>query len=104
MLVGLRTSALPRVDDEQEEIDPGRAGHHRPHEALVPWNVDDREPPAVRELERRVAEVDRDPAPSLLGQAIRVLPGERPHEPRLPVVDVPCGPDGQRHDQATAQP
>ena len=37
-----------RVDDEQEEVDPGRAGDHRPHEALVARHVDHREPRAVR--------------------------------------------------------
>ena len=49
------------------------------------------------ELERRVAEVDRDPPPLLLRQPVRVLPGQRPDEPRLAVVDVPRGADRQRH-------
>ena len=62
MLVRLRPRALGGVDHEQEEVDPGRAGHHRAHEALVPRHVDEREPAAVGQLERRVAEVDRDPA------------------------------------------
>jgi len=47
----------------------------------------------VAELERRVAEVDRDAAALFLGQAIRVLPGQRTDEPGLPVVDVPGGTD-----------
>ena len=49
------------------------------------------------QLERRVAEVDRDPARRLLGQPIRVLARERPDERRLAVVDVPGGADRQRH-------
>ena len=96
VLVRLRPRALAGVDDEQEEVDPGRAGDHRAHEALVPGNVDDREPPPVRELERRVAEVDRDPAPLLLGQPVGVLPGQRADEPRLAVVDVAGGADRER--------
>src|SRR5207248_841307 len=48
-------------------------------------------------LERRVAEVDRDPALALLGQPVGVLAGQRSHEPRLPVVDVAGGADRQRH-------
>ena len=35
VLVRLRPRALPGVDHEQEEVDPGRAGDHRPDEALV---------------------------------------------------------------------
>ena len=55
------------------------------------------------QLERRVAEVDRDPAPLLLGKPVRVLAGQRPHEPRLAVVDVPRGADRQRH-RSSAEP
>ena len=97
MLVRLRARALAGIDHEEEEVDPGRARDHRAHEALVARNVDHGEPAPVGELERRVAEVDRDPAPLLLGQPVGVLPRQRPHEPRLPVVDVTRGSDGQRH-------
>ena len=99
VLVRLRPRALAGVDDEQEEVDARRAGDHRPHEALVAGHVDDRQPPPVRKLERRVAELDRDPAPLLLGQPVRVLAGQRPHEPRLAVVDVTRGADRQRHQR-----
>ena len=61
-----------------------------------PGHVDEREPAAVGQLERRVAEVDRDPALLLLGQPVGVLPGQRADEPRLAVVDVPGGADRQR--------
>ena len=60
-----------------------------------PGHVDEREPAAVGQLERRVAEVDRDPALLLLGQPVGVLAGQRPDEPRLAVVDVPRGADGR---------
>ena len=40
VLVRLRPRALPRVDHEQEEVDPGRAGDHRPDESLVARDVD----------------------------------------------------------------
>ena len=99
VLVRLWPSALARVDDEQEEVDAGRARDHRPHEALVARHVDDGEPAPVRELERRVAEVDRDPAPLLFRQPVGVLSGQRPHEPRLPMVDVTGGPDRERHQR-----
>ena len=97
MLVRLRPGALGRVDHEQEEVDPGRAGDHVADEALVAGNVDHGQPPPVGQLERRVAEVDRDPALLLLGQPVGVLSGQRPDEPRLAVVDVAGGADRQRH-------
>ena len=97
VLERLRACALGRVDHEQEEVDPGRAGDHRADEALMARHVDQREAAPVRQLERRVAEVDRDPAPLLLREPVRVLARQRPHEPRLAVVDVPGGADRQRH-------
>ena len=97
MLVRLRPRALARVDHEQEEVDPGRARDHRAHEALVAGHVDEGELRAVGQLERGVAERDRDPALALLRQPVGVLAGERADEPGLAVVDVPGGADGQRH-------
>ena len=97
MLARLRPRSLAGVDHEQEQVDPGRSGDHRAHEPLVPGDVDQRQPPPVRELERRVAELDRDPAPLLLGQPVGVLAGQGPHEPRLAVVDVPGGAYRERH-------
>ena len=54
------------------QVDPGRAGDHRAHEALVAGHVDDRQPPAGRQRERRVAELDRDAARLLLRQPVGV--------------------------------
>ena len=96
MLVRLRPRALARVDDEQEEVDAGRAGDHRAHEALVAGDVDERQAAAVGQVERRVAELDRDAARLLLGQAVGVLARERAHERSLAVVDVTGCADGQR--------
>ena len=97
VLVRLRPGALGRVDHEEEEVDAGRAGDHRAHEALVTGHVDEGERPPARQLERGVAEVDRDPARLLLGEPVGVLAGQRADERRLAVVDVPGGADGQRH-------
>ena len=102
VLVRLRARTLGGVDDEQEEVDPGRPGDHVADEALVAGHVDQREPPAVGKVERRVAEVDRDPARLLLGQPVRVLAGQRAYEPRLAVVDVPGCPYRERHASTAA--
>ena len=97
MLVRLRARALVGVDHEQEEIDAGCAGDHRAHEALVSGNVDNGELGSIRQLERRVAEVDRDAAFLLLWEPVGVLARQRLDERRLAVVDVPGGAEGQRH-------
>ena len=93
VLVGLRLRPLPRVDDEQEEVDPRRARDHRANESLVPRDVDDREARPVRELELRVAERDRDSAPLLLGQPVGVGARQRLDEAGLAVVDVAGRPE-----------
>ena len=97
VLVRLGPSALAGVEYEQEEVDSGCSCHHRADEALVSGDVHEREQAAVRELERRVTQVDRDAAALLLGQPVGVLSGQRPHEPCLAVVDVARGADGQGH-------
>ena len=97
VLVGLGAGALRGVDDEEEEVDPRRTGDHRPDEPLVARNVDERERTAVGQLERRIAEVDRDPPGALLRQPVGLPPRERADERRLPVVDVTRGADRQRH-------
>ena len=97
VLVRLRPRSLGRVDDEKEEVDARGPGDHVPDKALVSRDVDQRQSAAVRKVERRVAEVDRDPARALLRQAIGVLPGQSPYEPGLAVVDVAGGADRQRH-------
>ena len=102
VLVRLRARTLGGVDDEQEEVDPGRPGDHVADEALVAGNIDQREAPSIGKVEWRVAEVDRDSTRLLLGQPIRVLPGQRPHEPGLAVVDVPRGPYSERHASTAA--
>ena len=71
VLVGLRPCALGGVDDEQEQVDARRARDHRPHEPLVAGNVDERQRRPRGQCERRVAEVDRDAARTLLRAAGR---------------------------------
>ena len=97
VLVRLRSRPLGCVDHEQEKVDAGRAGHHVADEALVSRHVHERQVQAPRKLERRVAEVDRDPALVLFGQPVGVLSGQGAHKPRLAVVDVAGGPDYERH-------
>ena len=91
----LRPGALGGVDHEQEEVDAGRTGDHVADEALVAGDVDDGEPTSAGQVERRVAEVDRDPARLLLGQTVGVLAGQGSDEPGLAVIDVTRRPESQ---------
>ena len=97
VLVRLRPRPFRGVDHEQEEVDPGRTGDHVSDETFVSGHVDQREPAPVRQLERGVAEVDRDPARLLLGQAVGVDPRQRPDEPGLAVVDVTRRAEDEAH-------
>ena len=49
VLARLRHDAVVGRDRHQVQVDPGRAGDHRAHVALVPGDVDDRQPRAAGE-------------------------------------------------------
>jgi hypothetical protein len=95
VLAGLRHHALVRRDHQAHQVEAARAGDHRADEPLVAGHVDHRGAPAV-ELEVREPQLGGDPALLLHRQAVRVDPGQRQHERRLAVVDVPRGADDER--------
>ena len=57
----------------------------------------------LAELERREAELGRDPALLLDRQAIGVDAGQRLHQRRLAVVDVTGGADDDRHGYVSSR-
>jgi hypothetical protein len=57
VLARLRHHAVVRRHAQQEQVHARRAGHHRPHEALVSRHVHHRQPAAVRQRQRRVPEL-----------------------------------------------
>ena len=96
MLVRLRPRALAASITSRKRSIPVAPATIVRTKRSWPGTSIDREPRPVGELERRVAERDRDPALLLLGQPVGVLAGERLDEPGLAVVDVAGGADGQR--------
>ena len=90
---GLRHHGVVGRDDEQREVDTGRARHHVADEVLVAGDVDDAGDGPVIELERSEPEVDRYPAQLFLGQAVCVAAGEGAHQHGLAMVDVAGGTD-----------
>ncbi len=93
MLARLRHHAVVGGDDQQHEVDAGRAGQHVVDEALVARHVDEAEHAAVRRRQIGEAEIDGDAARLLLLQAVGVDAGQRAHQRGLAVVDVAGGAD-----------
>ena len=83
-------------DHHQVQIDPGRPRDHRPDEALVARDVDERQPPPGGQGQRRVAERDGDAALALLREPVGVDAGERADQSGLAVIDVSGGAQRER--------
>src|SRR5258706_2509113 len=96
MLTCLRHYAIVGGHDQQREIDPRCTGQHGMNETFVARDIDEPNDLAVVQWTVRVTQLDRDPARLFLGQAIGVHAGQRTHQRRLAVIDVPRGTDN--HD------
>ncbi len=88
MLARLRLDRLVRRDDEKHRIDPADAGEHVLDEPLVPRHVDepDLHLPVAKASE---PEIDRDPPLLLLREPVTIHPRQRPHQRRLPMINMP---------------
>ena len=94
MLSGLGHHRVIGRDDEQRQVEPGRAREHVADEPLVAWHVHQRQPMRA-EVEGRKPDIDRDPALFLGGEPVGIDAGEHPHQRRLAVVDVARRADDQ---------
>ena len=99
VLLGLRLPTLVGGHDEEYEPHGSDAGEHVADELLVAGDVDEPDLAPARQRRPGVAEVDREPAPLLLGEAVGVDAGERDDQRRLAVVDV----TGRRDDAQFAR-
>ena len=88
VLLALRLPPLGGGDDEQAGVDAADAGQHVAQEPDVSRHVDEADRLVVDDGMGE-AEIDRQPAALLLGEAVGIGPGERQDERRLAVVDVP---------------
>ena len=93
----LRARPVVGGHDEHRGIDLAGADEHVADQPVVAGDVDEVELGAVGQRQMRVADIDRHPAPLLLGQPVRIDPGQRPEQRRLAVVDVAGGPDDDGH-------
>jgi len=92
-----------RRDDEQGEVDAAGARNHRVDQPFVARHVDETEhivagQPFVADcggFDRNVcvAKLDRNSARLLFLQAVGIDAGQRPHQRRLAVIDMPRGAD-----------
>ncbi len=95
MLDRLRHDPLVGRHDEHGQVHAARAGHHLADEALVARHVHHAEHQAGAQRQLREAELDADAARLLLLEPVGVDPGQRLHERRLAVVDVPRRPQDE---------
>src|SRR5690349_5268788 len=93
MLERLRLDAVIGSDDQEREIDAGRARQHGMHQALVAGHVDEAESLAAFGRQIGEAELDGDAARLLFLEAVGVDPGQRFDQGGLAVIDVPGGSD-----------
>ena len=102
MLERLRPRPVIGGDDQQHPVDRQHPGQHVGQEALVARHVDKAELGAVGQRRIGEAEIDRQPAPLLLRQAVGIDPGQRAHQRGLAVVDMAGGGEDHRADDAQA--
>jgi hypothetical protein len=94
MFGGLRHPAAIRRDHEHHRRRRSGAREHGGHEALMAGHVDERDLLARRQRRPGEAQIECHTATLFLLPPVRLHPGERAHQRRLPVVDV----TGGRHD------
>src|SRR5262249_17317004 len=87
-----RHDALVGSDHEHGQVYAAHAGQHVLDESFVAGDVHDLDG-EVRLLDECEAQVDRDAASLLLGEAVGVGARQRLHQRGLAVVDVPGGAD-----------
>ncbi len=95
VLPRLRHDRLVRRNDEEHGVDAASPREHVAHEALVAGNVHEGEPDALP-LRMCEPEIDRDPAPLLFRQTVRVDSRQGLDQGGLAVVDVA----GRAHEEA----
>ena len=104
MFLRLRLPPFARIDDEQAGRHTTHPGQHVAEEADMTRHVDEAHRCTRRQRGVGEAEVDGQAPPLLLLQPVGVGAGQRQHERRLPVVDVPGGGDDRHRSGAVASP
>ena len=100
VLLALRLPPLGGGDHEQAGVDAADAGQHVAQEPDVAGHVDEADRLAVDDGVGE-AEVDRQAAALLLGEAVGIGAGQREDERRLAVVDVAGGGDHPHRRRAS---
>ena len=93
VLGGLGHPALVGGHHEHHRRHRAHTGQHVRDESFVPGHVDERDLIAGRQRHPREAKVDGHAAAPLRFPAVRLHPGERAHQHRLPVIHMTGGGD-----------
>src|SRR5699024_7190671 len=102
MVAGLRLPALIGRDDEAHDGGGAEPGEHVAQEALMTGDVHEGHFVTRGQGGPGEAEVDGQAAPSLLGPAVRLDPGEGPDQGGLAVIDVSGGGDDLLHRRCSS--
>ena len=92
MLSRLRLDRFIRRNHQQHQIDPRRAGQHVAHKALVPRYIYKTESHAIF-FEKRKTKINRNPAPLLFREPVRMRASQRLDKRRFTVINVPSRSD-----------
>jgi hypothetical protein len=84
----LRHNSLVSRNDQDQEIDAGRPGHHVPNKPFMTGNVDNPEGSTVWKSQGGEPEFDRDPPLFLLLETVGVHAGKAFDQRRLAVVHM----------------
>ena len=90
MFEGFRARPVICGDDQQYPIDRQHAGQHVGQKAFMAGNIDKAELGAAGQGGIGEAQIDGEPAPLLLRQAVGIDPRQRTDQRCLAVIDVTC--------------
>ncbi len=89
----LRHDSVVAGHNDERIVDPRCAGDHGANETLMAGDIDEADGLGFRSRHVGEAEIDGDASRLLFLEPVRVDAGERAHERRLTVIDVPGRPD-----------
>ncbi len=88
MFEGLRARSIIGGDDQQYPVYRQHTGQHVGQKTLMAGNIDKAELGAVGQGSIGEAQIDGQPTPLLLGQAVGIDPGQRADQRGLAMIDM----------------
>ena len=93
MLFGLRHDAFVGGNDKNRHVNSANPGQHVFHKFLMPRHVNNAEFNAVRQGQKRKADVNGDSALLLFFETVGVYPGQGFNQRGFAMINMACGPN-----------